>query len=730
MKKYQRFRTRFLPLLAIFIFTILLFSYSVSIRQPWFGELAEGNHSWLTGVTIKFAKNWYYQDPIALYFGMYEAPLSIENPTLEMQYLYPSYPPAAILPAYLMSIISGKPPGPEMVMIINLINHFLIAFSLGLIAYLILTFYKMPKHLSVLYSFIPVSIILLFPITLYYFQNVYFTDMAVILPVTVFLLLDIIKWHKYSERINKICSIIQVFVIFFGVLTEWFFLFFLVFWYLGKILSGEQQLFTKKFYKHSLVIWAPAILALTLYVYQLSAIGALEQLKNKFLWRSGMEESMCEVTLDWFNHRVWRTFVKNGFGPFGEVIIKGSIAFALIAIVVLLFYFFRKKQTLKINKAFSTAFALSIAPLFQTYLFKCHSNVHDFSILKFCLPFSLVPFIIIPLVVFILLKQFRIKNIKKLKEIAALSLFAVTGFYVAAMHANYSFYFPESNPEYRTVGNFINENTGYNDVVFSPGFTIPLLPPQQISYSMKMVHDIHSSRQIMDKLAALPDSAVVNIFYPAFDHTKVPKTFNFFQNHADTVTSKSMALFKIPKPKFVELFKRFEAEQHEIFRNYRSETNPIQLFKLKAELGIDKRSALYDSLIQKIKHNIPAFSIIKDSLALLDYNVKSTDKKNEYQLELLFNSIKMEKDWAIFLHLTVEDALKDQLLNAKDGIAYRDFSPQPPTTEWPENQLTLITTTFQANPIPHFASIGFYNFNVIGEFVQFGNSNDLGIFNL
>jgi len=61
----------------LFSINLLVFQYTVDIREPWHGELSSGHHQWLSGSTLKFAKNWYRDGPLNLGFTLLENPSSI-----------------------------------------------------------------------------------------------------------------------------------------------------------------------------------------------------------------------------------------------------------------------------------------------------------------------------------------------------------------------------------------------------------------------------------------------------------------------------------------------------------------------------------------------------------------------------------------------------------------------------------------------------------------------------
>lgn len=118
----------------------LIFVYTIRVRSPWFGAYTENEHEWLTGSTVKFARNWYREGPWNIRFAMLENPESPEFPTFDSRVPYVSYPPGTVIPIYLIGLVSRHEPGISMVMEYNLLNQWLISIILALIVFFFLAF--------------------------------------------------------------------------------------------------------------------------------------------------------------------------------------------------------------------------------------------------------------------------------------------------------------------------------------------------------------------------------------------------------------------------------------------------------------------------------------------------------------------------------------------------------------------------------------------------------------
>jgi len=135
-------------------------------------------------------------------------------------------------------------------------------------------------------------------------------------------------------------------------------------------------------------------------------------------------------------------------------------------------------------------------------------------------PFSIVPFVLMPILSFYIFSPFKhpqeIKiTLGKIKIsflfVASCLLIGVT-LYSLSVHKNFKDQFPPINPYFKSVGDFIKNNTGYNDIVFSPYYEIPTMPAQSLAYSQKLIYRANSIFDIYDKVRDLKEDFFINIF--------------------------------------------------------------------------------------------------------------------------------------------------------------------------------------------------------------------------
>lgn len=522
----------FIAIILLLIITLVVFQYTVEIREPWFSQLSDNNnhtsdhHEWLTGSTLKFTEYWYNEGPLNLKFAMVEDPKSVEFPTLSSRSPYTSYPPGTILPIYIASELLGQEPTVGLVMGYNLLNQFLIAFFLSL-----MIFFFLRQQLrfdiinSFLFSIIPIIIELLLPGPLYWFQNVFFSDQAVILPFVIYIFLEVIKdgiSMDITENSRNLIflNIFQNIVLFYGFLTDWFFIFIALTIYIKRIIDGEI-FFNKKmfwnvdmfhFIKESLKYWIVPLFAIFLFVLQVILVGGANQTISKALFRTSISNNGVEHFSSGFI--IFLGYISSNYGLLAVALIFVSLFFFILMFIYLsLGRFIRHKNIFKIKKTICLMGMLLVPCVIQVIVFSNHTVMHDFSVLKFSIPLAIIPFVLLPIMIFLFsdnLFNKKIEMLNRFKVYFNLTLliifiisFTAASVYTVNENPHYKDMFPVVNDNYSIIGTSVGKNTGYNDIVFSPDFEIPENPPQQLSYSMKRVYHINSTADIERKVEGL-----------------------------------------------------------------------------------------------------------------------------------------------------------------------------------------------------------------------------------
>jgi len=535
-------------IIILTLITGLCFIYSMEIRRGWLGELSTGDskwrgghHQWLSGSTLKFVNNWYFEGPLKLKFAFIENPKSVEFKNLTERKFYPSYPPGTIIPLYLLTKLLNHELTPSILMKYNLINQFFIAFFLSLSIFFFLRQININTTNSTLLSVIPIIIEYYTPATMYWHQNVFFSDQAVIFPFVLFIFLEIIK---SSIKNKRIIYILQTIISFYGSLTDWFFTFvILVIWFIN-ILKNKKNII-----KTTLYYWTPYITAIGLFLIQLGILGLLNKLYLKFLMRTGISQKGAKDIHDFFD-QFWIQNIQNNYGTLYFYFIIGSIFFLFF---LLIFMKFKKDKFFSKILIFISYFIFP--PLLQVYFLKNHSVVHDFSVLKFSPALATIPFVIIPIIIIYLfkIKHSTFYNIKLHKATFILPII----FCITILHSTeyYTKLFPKPDLDLSKIGYFIKNNSSYKDIIFSDIYIIPENPPQRLSYSMKRIYKANNLKDICKKIKSIKNNFIINFFTKQYkQNSNFIKTIN--NNSFKKIKNNQFILYKIKKQKIIQECKK------------------------------------------------------------------------------------------------------------------------------------------------------------------------------
>lgn len=506
-----------IPCLVILLITGSIFLFTVKIRHPWFGSYTGNAHEWLTGSNLKFANNWLMDGPWNDKFGMWENLPSPEFPTLDSRGSYISYPPGAVLPIYLLSLLTHQNPGVSLVMAYNLLNHFLIALFLALSVFAFLRNLKLDYRIAAAFSVIPILLELLLPSPLYFHQNVFFSDQAVILPFVLVLFMEIVR-ENLEGRWRTFLDLCQSLIFFYGVLTDWFLIFVWFFFYLKRLLDG--QIPAKKpslFLMESLKFAAAPLIGIALFVVQVVWVfnadlgAAYDGFKYLFLYRAGVSEEGSSFA---YYYRAISEHIQSGYGPWGIWLVWSGVLFFVIGAVYLLGAKKAKWDVPgELKKIVLLAFVIAGPCLAQIAFFKNHSVVHSFSVLKLSVLISILPFVLMPLFMGYLIKKYLAANVQKIILVLLLTAIVSAGFYVAKTHPLYQNFFSRNDRDPYEFGKSVKRSTGPDDIVFSPDLQIAANPPQQLSLSRKRVYPAGSAADVIDFIKDIQtDFRVVYVF--------------------------------------------------------------------------------------------------------------------------------------------------------------------------------------------------------------------------
>lgn len=579
----EKKRLAFLVAIALISATLAAFGVSVWQRASHFGLTGGDMAGAFTAGSTLMARHWDREGAWKLRFVMYWEPDSIEYPSLASRTPYISYPPGCILPLYVLGKITARGPTVPMTMGYNLANQAAIAFCLGLIAFLLLQKMGYPVILSLSYSLLPIFLYLWLPSPYYEHQMGYFADSAVILPLALCVLVEILCTKARNAQQRKILALCHGLIAFWGMFTDWLFAFVLLCVWLARLVSGEMGTRPRAVCRKTLLFWTPAALAILLFLLQLWHLGAIEQLALRFVHRTGMDggglnalrpvpREVFYSTLFTFSLRTrfWETFIPAAYGMPGKIILLVAYAALTMSLFMLLIARLRKKTTPEEMRMMSWAAFLLLTPCLMHYhIFKNHSSFlfHFFSVLKLAPSMAIVPFVLFPAGLTALtcavLHWDAHRRIRL--GVAILPITAILcAWYLHTLGWQRERMYGELNLDMQRAARFVGAHTGYHDVVFSPEEDIPR---HFYVYSMKVTHQGRSIEQIRDRLTDVSGEYVVNLFLKEHaDYTAYPGLELLSSHSHETIREGGYILHKIDKHDFEKAYSAWRQqppEQHD-----------------------------------------------------------------------------------------------------------------------------------------------------------------------
>lgn len=633
---------------SIFFLVIIasgFFIISIYLRHPWFGSVSESNYQFNTGRTLVSTKNWYKEGLWKTKFLMLDNPASVEFQTLHERQPYLSYLPGASLPIYFIAIAQGKPPTPEMIMTVNLVNQFIIGILLGFISLIIFRKFKYPWTISTILSICPALLYYFTPTNLYYHQNVYFTDQAVLLPYTVAILLETIKL-LYPDKKKRLLYIFQVATFSYGFSCDWFFAFILISIFALRILSKEVPLKIKGFIYFSIKFWWPIIALCVFFLWQFYVSGdGWNYFTGAFERATGVNQ-LHTMAQEVFGRFFAKWMVEN-IGLLGIILLLTSL---------LITYFPYKPNNWLDKKEFNKLrhiAALTIIPPILYFIFLPRNNVyHEFSIMKFVLWMSFVPFVIVPILLLNALKQKYFRGNNNLVMTIVLLLILLS--YIAYETPQYKTLFPGNQEEIKAMGEFINNETDINTVVFSPVFELRTFPPTALAFAEKRIYRVNTVHDIYKKVLPLNSEYEIGIILlPHLDTCQNCVGINSLINLALSKTTiqyenREAVLYKITKDIFLNNAPEIMKKEAVAVQNVLSTTKLVDLLQTKEAFCAAAANNGYVSdgacktLEEKINQmaNIyfpTALHVLDDEIMLVDYQFTRT-AKSMYRLDMLFSA--------------------------------------------------------------------------------------------
>ncbi|MDJ0764498.1 MAG: hypothetical protein QNJ97_16090 [Myxococcota bacterium] len=559
-------------LIAIILTVGVLFGYTVHERSSWFGEMNQG--LWVTASTLKFSRNWFRNGAINDSFLMLERPKSIESEQIKDRRSYLSYPSGSILQIHLIAKILNTEPSLALVMTYNLFSHFAIALIFAFIGFLTASHLKLRMAFRFIFSVMPASFYLLAPFPMAYHLIFFYADEAVLLPFALVILIEIVfSTTDVSPRARLMLTVIQHLLFALGLFTDY--LFFLVYglFYIKRLCLGQMGTTVWGFLGRSAVFSLPFLVSVGGFLCQIYHCDAFTYIKDKFLFRTGSNQAGQKYVTDFYAQFWEKQVATDALGKLGVSLI--FISAFMISILILIILIKKSRKKLYFSKTGISLLCISAIITYscigQVYLLDNHSINHRFSALKMAFLLAIVPFGILPMSIAALsdkAKSLIFGNRLELRflyfkgKIIPIPLFVFcTVFiflpYVGSIYPNFRPLIDRKPTRSEEFGNFLDQHTGYNDVVFSNTVRIAANPPETISLSMKLVYKVRELRRIEKQIRPLPERAIINVLVDKKKNRQAqPIGGTDFWKNSQKISSENLEIYKLTKPEFIQRLKK------------------------------------------------------------------------------------------------------------------------------------------------------------------------------
>ena len=497
------------------IITVLLVSVSFGVifgvALPVNVNNMGGTHSWLSGSTIKFVDYWLEEGAASLNYTNYENPASIEFNTLEEREPYLSYPSGETFFVYLAARVTGRTS-----ISISFLHKFqLLMFLIEAILMACFVYYLMARTVKCKKELVrvPVAVLtaliwMLMPTCAYYLANIYYADQCVILWIMGLILIEYLFRTSKKEKRTGL-KILRSAVLYSGMLIDYYF------WFLAglifvveianAVLANEKGKRKKEVV--SILLWfgIPVVLAILTYFIQLTRTdGWLGIMMGKFGERVVGENQ----TSEWIFNAISNNFVQ-AFSLDASMVnylIIGMSVVLVAGVVVMV-----KKQKLASiirNPGVSLIICNVLAILLQIFVFKQHSAIHEFSMIKVAWVVAMLP--IVATLVFGYMVNARQKlDVRIEKEILLLFLAncLVVMLAVGVPVSTERFINNRVGVQDFSMEGAIRGYTDYEDVVFSYSRKVDANPPQALAMSHKRVYKVDNIDEIKEKMRGVGENA-------------------------------------------------------------------------------------------------------------------------------------------------------------------------------------------------------------------------------
>ena len=391
------------------------------------------------------------------------------------------------------------------------------------------------------------------------------------LPFALYALLEFLRTFPLSSRIAQACKGLQPLLMFYGVLTDWLFVFVAITVYATRLARREtappvvkRTLLLQM--KQAILFFAPALAAIAVWIFQIahtnlaSAPVSAEGLTliDVFVERTGIAGVVDDYL--WYLKTSFITHIKNGYGASGLIIIFATFYLATRGRK------FMKNRDNTIKQAIVLYLILLVPCIIHNFIFIQHSHDHIFSALKFSLALSFA-FVLLPIFVLQithrnhLLPALQIVNEdRSITWVTIVSLSASLLYGYAQIHAKHSVTKMFAKPDYRhvLVGDFIKQNTNYRDVVFSDFYCLyPRYNTITTHFTHKVIYCANNLDDTYHRTKNIAEDFSIKILYRSADKQEADRLTAFLNFHdilVDNIREEELGLLAFDGKKFISQY--------------------------------------------------------------------------------------------------------------------------------------------------------------------------------
>jgi len=463
----------YLVVLAVF----LVWLHSLGLRLPYLDQVPVYDADATTTEASMWARMWWNEGPLAMWFSTPLAQRSIEAP---VRTLYESWPSGAFIVIYLVAKVLGTEPSIPMINWINTAEHGLIALAAAFMAFNLGLMNRLGSLASGLIAVAVTLPILLSRGPIYVLTQLYDTTVAVLIFTTIFILLETRFYAAQSDREKQAITALQLATIFVAFFVDWLSYTLFAFWLLTRCVAGylgvEKRMTARRLIGLALVPCGGFALYL---VWRLFApdsgartfgiTASLDHLVFKVMERMNLTEvSHISGFTDVFVGEMHSLY----YSEIAFRLIVGS-ALATLALVIIAFRLARTPTERRSVFATGSILFLVAVPFYahMVVLYQ-HTFIHRWAIIKAMFAYALIPFALLPICIFTVIRLLsgEARMVKHGYAFSALSLVLALGAIFYANRVTDERYFPLGRVDRNAylMWDDIGRNTRYEDVVVSP----------------------------------------------------------------------------------------------------------------------------------------------------------------------------------------------------------------------------------------------------------------------